>query len=70
MKLDKLQSLKTLNLLGCVSVKDDGITHIVNTNDNLETLNLAGTSVTSECIYYIVREGSVALKNINIVGCK
>jgi len=70
MKLDKLTNLKTLNLLGCVNVKDEGIIHLNKTNDNLESLNLAGTSVTSECIYFIVREGAVSLTNVNIVGCK
>lgn len=70
MKLDKFQNLKTLNLLGCVSVKDDGIIHLNKTNDNITTLNLAGTSITSECIYFIIREGALSLKNVNIVGCK
>lgn len=70
MKLDRLQNLKTLNLLGWVSVKDEGINHLVKSNENLENLNLAGTSITSEWVYFIVREGSIHLKNVNIVGCK
>ena len=70
MKLDRLQNLKTLNLLGWVSVKDEGINHIVKSNENLENLNLAGTNITSEWIYFIVREGSINLKNVNIVGWK
>lgn len=53
-----------------MSVKDEGIIHINKTNDQLETLNLAGTSITSECIYFIVREGAISLRNINITGCK
>lgn len=70
MKLDKLQNLRTLNLLGCVSVKDEGIIYLNKHNDRLETLNLAGTSITSECVYFIVREGAISLRNVNIVGCK
>lgn len=70
MKLEKFQNLRTLNLLGCVNIKDDGIIHLNKTNEKLETLNLAGTSVTSECIYFIVREGAISLHNVNIVGCK
>ena len=70
MKLDKLKNLKNLNLLGWVSVKDEGIKHLNKNNDNLETLNLGGTGITSEWIYFIVQEGSISLKNVNIVGCK
>mmetsp|Transcript_35060 Transcript_35060/g.34738 ORF Transcript_35060/g.34738 Transcript_35060/m.34738 type:complete len:164 (+) Transcript_35060:45-536(+) len=70
MKLEKLKYLKTLNLLGCVSVKDDSIKHLNNKSDTIETLNLGGTGITSECIYYIVTEGAITLKNVNIVGCK
>lgn len=70
MKLDKMQDLKTLNLLGWVNVKDEGIISLNKTNDNLETLNLSGTSITSEWIYFIIREAAIWLKNVNIVGCK
>lgn len=70
MKLDKFKNLRSLNLLGCVSVKDEGIIYLNKHNDKLETLNLAGTNITSECVDFIVREGALSLTNVNIVGCK
>ena len=70
MKLDKLKNLKTLNLLGCVSIKDEGVVYLAKNSDSLESIDLSGTWITSECIYSIVSDSGISLKEINIIGCK
>lgn len=70
MKLEKMKSLKTLNLVGCVSIKDEGVIYLIKHSESLENINLSGTWITSDCIYQIVNESNLTLRNINIVGCK
>lgn len=70
MKLDKLENLKTLYLLGCVCVKDEGVLYLCKNSDTLETINLSGTCITSSCIYTLANESGISLQNINIIGCK
>jgi len=55
------KKLKVLNLLGCVNVSDEGIISLVSSAENLKTLNLGGTGISSDGIDELVRSCKITL---------
>lgn len=59
--IKKFKRLKILNLLGCVNVSDDGILSLVSVSENLKTLNIGGTGISSEGINELVKTCKITL---------
>lgn len=53
--LRKLKRLEELNILGCYSITDEGISNLVSKSKNFKKFNLSGT--------YVSREGLMTIKN-------
>jgi len=67
--LRKLKRLKYLNVLGCFSINDEGITMLTTETNNLKELNLSGTSITRNSLYAI-KNCCPKLKSITLNGCR
>jgi hypothetical protein len=64
-----LKYLTKIVLLGCSSVKDEGVKEIARNVKYLEDIDIGGTSVTGEALRELVSM-CLNLKKVNITGCK
>jgi hypothetical protein len=64
-----LKYLTKIVLLGCSSVKDEGVKEIARNIKYLEDIDIGGTSVTGEALRELVSM-CLNLKKVNITGCK
>ena len=67
--LRKLKRLKSLNVLGCYAVNDEGIATLVLCSNNFKELNLSGTSITRTSLL-TVKTYCPKLKSITLNGCR
>ena len=64
-----MKFLSRVILLGCSSIKDDGIKDLARNLKYLEDIDIGGTGVTADSLRELVTL-CLNLKKVNITGCK
>ena len=67
--LTELKYLLKVVLLGCLSVKDEGVKELAKHLKYLETIDIGGTNITADALRDLVAL-CLNLKKVNISGCK
>ena len=67
--MGNLKYLKKVVLLGCATVKDEGVKELANKLKYLEEIDIGGTLITGESLRELVSM-CLNLSKINISGCK